>query len=118
MSMHAGGSDHATTHPFRDGRHAPATLASLLPAWIRDEDDSTMLDRLRDQRTTTRLELEHTTVDWSGVWIAAVSHPDLAELVGRNVAELASEAGQTAAEVVTDTLIADRLSTKVLTELH
>lgn len=52
-------------------------------------------------------------VDWSAVRIAQVSHPDLRELVGRSIAELAAEAGQSPLTVVSDTLIADRLTTLV-----
>lgn len=121
MSTHARGHNrgfaHATdaTSEVRIPRSA-STLVSLLPSWVTDGDRADVIDRLRDHRTTTRLELEHTTVDWTGVRIAAVSHPDLAELIGRTVAELASEAGQSAVEIVTDTLIADRLGTAVLTE--
>ncbi|MGK9148166.1 hypothetical protein KXS11_11125 [Plantibacter flavus] len=94
-------------------------LTALLPSWVSGGGGDAVLDRLRDDAVVAELERaldeppEADRIDWSAVRIAQVSHPDLAELVGRSIADLAAEAGQTPLAVVSDTLIADRLTTLV-----
>ncbi|HXH36487.1 MAG TPA: hypothetical protein VNJ54_19075 [Plantibacter sp.] len=100
-------------------------LTALLPSWVTGGGGDAVLDRLRDDAVVAELERAFAEppaverIDWSSVRIAQVSHPDLAELVGRSVAELAAEAGQSPAMLISDTLIADRLTTLVeSTGLH
>lgn len=94
-------------------------LTALLPSWVTGGGGDAVLHRLRDDAVVAELERAFAEppsaerIDWSEVRIAQVSHPDLEELVGRSVAELAAEAGQSALAVVSDTLIADRLTTLV-----
>lgn len=96
-------------------------LTALLPSWVTGGGGDAVLDRLRDDDVLAELERAFAEppvterIDWSAVRIAQVSHPDLAELVGRSVAELAAESGQSPLAVVSDTLIADRLTTLVHT---
>ncbi|WP_285042201.1 hypothetical protein [Plantibacter sp. LMC-P-059a] len=94
-------------------------LTALLPSWVTGGGGDAVLDRLRDDAVVAELERSFAEppvaerIDWSTVRIAQVSHPDLHELVGRSIADLAAEAGQTPLTVVSDTLIADRLTTLV-----
>lgn len=94
-------------------------LTALLPSWVTGGGGDAVLDRLRDDGVIAELERAFAEppvaerVDWSAVRIAQVSHPDLEDLVGRSVADLAAEAGQSPLTVVSDTLIADRLATLV-----
>lgn len=94
-------------------------LTALLPTWVTGGGGDAVLDRLRDDAVLAELERAFAEphrserIDWAAVRITQVSHPDLRELVGRSIAELAAEAGQSPLTVVSDTLIADRLTTLV-----
>lgn len=94
-------------------------LTALLPSWVTGGGGDAVLDRLRDDGVVAELERAFAEppvaerIDWSAVRIAQVSHPDLEDLVGRSVADLAAEAGQSPLTLVSDTLIADRLATLV-----
>ncbi|WP_285035416.1 hypothetical protein [Plantibacter sp. ME-Dv--P-095] len=94
-------------------------LTALLPSWVTGGGGDAVLDRLRDDAVIAELERSFAEppvaerIDWSTIRIAQVSHPDLRELVGRSIADLAAEAGQSPLTVVSDTLIADRLTTLV-----
>ena len=111
--------DHGTGTILPGGVLRGTALTALLPTWVTGGGGDAVIDRLRDDAIVDELERAFAEppvderVDWSAVRIAQVSHPDLRELVGRSIAELAAEAGQSPLTVVSDTLIADRLTTLV-----
>lgn len=113
------------TYPYLPGS---TTLSALLPSWAAVGGPEPTLERLRDAEVQARVrhELEvlgtdgcHGVVtDWTTIEISGVANPELAPLVGRTVAAIASEPGHAWSGDPTglffDVLQRDRLATGIL----
>ncbi|WP_354643353.1 N-acyl-D-amino-acid deacylase family protein [Kitasatospora camelliae] len=109
------------SYPYLPGS---TTLAALLPGWSTAGGPDATLARLADPaaRERIRADLEEhgsdgchgLTADWTTVQVSGVADPALAPAVGRTVAQLATERGQSGTDTFLDLLRADRLATTVL----
>ncbi|WP_329577812.1 D-aminoacylase [Kitasatospora sp. NBC_01250] len=109
------------SYPYLPGS---TTLAAMLPSWATEGGPDATLARLADPaaRERIRLALEEqgsdgchgVVADWSAVQISGVRTPQLADAVGRTVAELAAARGGTGTEAFFALLRADELGTTVL----
>ncbi|PSK97403.1 N-acyl-D-amino-acid deacylase [Murinocardiopsis flavida] len=110
------------TYPYLPGA---TTLAAILPSWVfAGGSHATTLGLLADPDTRARLchELEEVGTDgchgvpaeWDTLQISGVGNPDLADRVGKTIAQLAAETGAAPADVYFDHLIADDLATTIL----
>ncbi|WP_417507539.1 N-acyl-D-amino-acid deacylase family protein, partial [Microbacterium sp.] len=109
------------TYPYLPGA---TTLAALLPSRLAATGDLLRAVAELDAagRETVRVELEEVgcdgfhgeRADWTQIQISGTAHPDLVDLVGRTVAEIAETTGRRAVDVVLDTIIADAGATGIL----
>ncbi|MBO9627120.1 MAG: family 20 glycosylhydrolase [Microbacterium sp.] len=109
------------TYPYLPGA---TTLAALLPSRLSESGD--LLGTIRaldaEQREAVRIELDEIgcdgfhgeRADWNAIQIAGTGNPELADLVGRTVAEIALSSGRGAVDVVLDTVVADAGATSIL----
>lgn len=109
------------TYPYLPGA---TTLSALLPSRLAAGGDLVSAIRILDDdaREQVRVELEEIgcdgfhgeRADWSQIEISGVANPDLAGFVGRTIAQIASDEGRRAVDVVLDTIVADAGATGVL----
>lgn len=109
------------TYPYLPGA---TTLAALLPSRL--SETGSLLQTLAglddDGRERVRVELEEIgcdgfhgeRADWTQIQISGTANPELGDLVGRTVAEIATSDGRRAVDVVLDTIIADAGATGIL----
>ncbi|MBQ3360501.1 MAG: amidohydrolase family protein, partial [Microbacterium sp.] len=109
------------TYPSLPGA---TTLAALLPSRL--SETGSLLRTLADLddagRERVRVELEEIgcdgfhgeRADWTQIQISGTANPELADLVGRTIAEIAATEGRRAVDVVLDTIIADAGATGIL----
>ncbi|MGW2546192.1 N-acyl-D-amino-acid deacylase family protein [Kitasatospora sp. NPDC001574] len=109
------------SYPYLPGS---TTLAALLPSWSTEGGPRATLDRLGDPAVRERIRYEveekgsdgcHGVVtDWATIQLSGVRNQELADAVGRSVAELAAEQGRSGTEVFLDLLRRDELATTIL----
>lgn len=109
------------TYPYLPGC---TTLSALLPSWASAGGPDLLLDRLTDAdlRERIRVDVEQTgsdgchgvTVDWDTIQISGVGTPELADLVGSTVAEIAARRSCSGTDVFFDLLQRDQLATTIL----
>ncbi|MFB8170550.1 amidohydrolase family protein [Kitasatospora purpeofusca] len=109
------------SYPYLPGS---TTLAALLPSWATEGGPQATLARLDDPAARERIRYEveekgsdgcHGVVtDWNTIQLSGVRTPELADAVGRTVAELAAEQGRSGTEVFLDLLLRDELATTIL----
>ncbi len=109
------------TYPYLPGS---TTLAALLPSRLSESGD--LLGTIRGldaaQRDDVRIELDELgcdgfhgeRADWDAIQIAGTGRPELADLVGRTIADIARSTGRRAVDVVLDTIVADAGATSIL----
>jgi N-acyl-D-amino-acid deacylase len=105
-------------YPYAAGSNP---LKNLLPQWVQAGGVEAMLGRLAHARTRARIrsDIEREGLNnwgripsWDCVQISI--SPNLPDLAGRTIGELAAERGQNPIDTVADHLIADRAATRVL----
>ncbi|WP_341939961.1 family 20 glycosylhydrolase [Microbacterium sp. LWH10-1.2] len=109
------------TYPYLPGA---TTLAALLPSRLSERGDLlAAISALDDEgREAVRVELEDIgcdgfhgeKADWSAIQISGTTAPELADLVGRTVAEIAADSGRRPVDVVLDTIVQDAGATGIL----
>ncbi|MER7754938.1 D-aminoacylase [Kitasatospora sp. NPDC097643] len=109
------------SYPYLPGS---TTLAALLPSWATEGGPAATLARLADPAARERIRYAveergsdgcHGVVtDWATIQISGVRAPELADTVGRTIAELAAERGRSGTEVFLDLLRRDELATTIL----
>ena len=109
------------TYPYLPGA---TTLAALLPSRLAESGDLVGavagLDAAGRERVRVELEdlgcdgFHGERADWTQIQISGAANPDLADLVGRTVAEIAATSGRRAVDVVLDTVVADAGATGIL----
>ena len=109
------------SYPYLPGA---TTLVALLPSWIAAGGLDALHDRLaagadRDALVQA-LDVDGCDgfhgerADWSLIQISGVGHPELADLVGRTIAEIAASTGEEPVDAVIRILLADEFATGVL----
>lgn len=88
------------------------SLGAILPNWAHDGGDEALLERLRNPETRDRLreELERGRPhSWDAVLVTNVQNPDLQDVTGKTLAELADREGEDRdpADIMLDILLAD-----------
>ena len=109
------------TYPYLPGA---TTLAAVLPSWSASGGIEATIERLRDPDTRARirqaLEVDgsdgcHGVVaEWETLEISGVQNPDLDDLVGKTVEQIAAERGESEFDTFCDILIRDRCGTGIL----
>ncbi|WP_406195668.1 D-aminoacylase [Kitasatospora sp. NBC_01560] len=109
------------SYPYLPGS---TTLAALLPSWATEGGPAATLARLADRDICEwiRYEVEEkgsdgchgVVTDWATIQLSGVRNPALATVIGRTVAELATERGATGTDVFLDLLRRDELATTIL----
>lgn len=109
------------TYPYLPGS---TTLSALLPSWAMSGGPDAALDRLGDPAARSRIATDvdvhgsdgchGVTVEWETIQISGVGNDELAEHVGRTVAEIAAERGTAPVEVFFELLVRDQLATTIL----
>ena len=109
------------TYPYLPGS---TTLAAMLPSWTAVGGPEAILRRLADpvsrQRIREDLEVKGSDgchgvpIDWTGIQLSGVRHPELNDLVGHTIADLAQQQRRPGFEVFVDVLRRDRLGTTIL----
>lgn len=102
-------------------------LASYTPPWAHNGGADKLLARLQDRATRARIrkDMETPTKDWDNEWqeiagpqgimIASVDNPDLINLQGKTMAEIAKMWHEDAIDAIFDLLIKDKARTYVVT---
>lgn len=109
------------TYPYLPGA---TTLSAVLPSWSSAGGQDETLRRLADPAALARIreDLEvhgsdgcHGVVaEWETIEISGVTRPDLADAVGRTVAQIAGARGRDPFDVFVDLLVRDDLGTGIL----
>ncbi|MFI8994693.1 amidohydrolase family protein [Streptomyces sp. NPDC053542] len=109
------------TYPYTPGC---TTLVAMLPSWASEGGPDAILARLRDDAEAARIrhvvEVEGADgchgvpMEWDTIEISGVSNPDLAEYVGKTVAQSAAERGEEPWVTARRLLIEDRLGSTIL----
>jgi N-acyl-D-aspartate/D-glutamate deacylase len=109
------------TYPYLPGS---TTLSAILPSWATTGGPDELLRRLQDPTARDRIghEIEHVgtdgchgcVTDWRTIQISGVGNPDLADRVGRTIAEIAAASGELVTDVFFDLLVRDKLATTIL----
>ena len=101
------------------------SLSAFIPPWAHDGGDAKLLKRLKDPATRTRIrkDMETPSEKWDNEWdeipgpeaisITSVQNPQLARLLGKNVAEIAKSWNETPIDTICDLLIKDAAYTEV-----
>jgi len=83
-------------------------LKSVLPAWAHDGGAEAMLDRIVDPFTRQEIRGEWAdTIQWQDIIISTVRSNANTDVVGKSIAEIASERGTDPGDVVFDLLLAE-----------
>jgi N-acyl-D-aspartate/D-glutamate deacylase len=100
-------------------------LSAFIPPWAHDGGNAKLMERLKDTAVRARLKTELSTAstDWDNEWqsvpgpeaivIATVLNPNLVDLQGRSVAEIAKARGTDPMDTLFDLLIEDGAQTSV-----
>ncbi|MFD7906101.1 amidohydrolase family protein [Kitasatospora sp. NPDC059747] len=109
------------SYPYLPGS---TTLAALLPSWATEGGPAATLARLADPAACERIRhaVEETgsdgchgvVTDWATIQVSGVRSAELADAVGRTVADLAAERGSGGTDVFLDLLRRDELATTIL----
>jgi N-acyl-D-amino-acid deacylase len=109
------------TYPYLPGC---TTLSALLPSWSSAGGPDMLLNRLDDPEVRERIRIDveqrgsdgchGVIVDWDTIQISGVGNPELADLVGSTVAEIAARDERSGTEVFFDLLRRDQLATTIL----
>ncbi len=109
------------TYPYLPGA---TTLAAVLPSWSASGGIDATLDRLQNPETLARirqaLEVDgsdgcHGVVaEWETLEISGVQNPELADIVGKTVEQIAAERGAEPFDTFVDILVRDRCGTGIL----
>lgn len=102
-------------------------LASYTPPWAHNGGTDKLLARLQDRATRARIrkDMQTPTKDWDNEWqevagpegimVASVDNPDLMNLQGKTMAEIAKMWHEDAINAIFDLLIKDKARTDVVT---
>jgi N-acyl-D-amino-acid deacylase len=102
-------------------------LASYIPPWAHNGGAEKLLARLQDPKTRARIrkDMETPTKEWDNEWqevggpqgimIAAVNNPDLVNLQGKTIAEIAKMWHEDPINTIFDFIIKDNARTDVVT---
>lgn len=118
----AGLSVTADMYPYTAGNTA---LAASIPNWAHDGGLDTLLQRLRDPATRARIlqEMRAPGIGWEnlyflsgaqGVQIQYVANDSLRGFLGKTVAEIAHESGNSPEQTLIDIVLADKGATQAL----
>jgi N-acyl-D-amino-acid deacylase len=100
-------------------------FSAFIPPWAHDGGTAKLIERLQDPATRARLKTELATAshDWDNEWlsvpgpeailITTVLNPKLADLQGRNLAEIAKARGTDPKDTLFDILVEDGAQTYV-----
>ncbi|MFT4228074.1 N-acyl-D-amino-acid deacylase family protein [Micropruina sp.] len=109
------------TYPYLPGA---TTLAAVLPSWSASGGIDATLERLQNPETLARirqaLEVDgsdgcHGVVaEWETLEISGVQNPELADIVGKTVEQIAAERGAEPFDTFVDILVRDRCGTGIL----
>ena len=111
-----------TPTPTRLGNN---DLSAFIPPWAHDGGDAKLIERLKDPAVRARLKVELATAatDWDNEWqsvpgpeailIATVLNPQLVDLQGRSLAEIAKARGTDPMDTLFDILVEDGARTTV-----
>ncbi|MFF3749853.1 amidohydrolase family protein [Streptomyces sp. NPDC002018] len=109
------------TYPYTPGC---TTLVAMLPSWANEGGPDTVLERLRDDTAAERIRhhlevvgsdgCHGVPIEWDTIEISGVSAPELADHVGRTVAESAGARGESPWTTARRLLIDDRLAPTIL----
>jgi N-acyl-D-amino-acid deacylase len=102
-------------------------LSAYIPPWAHDGGDAKLIARLQEPATRARIrkDMETPTKEWDNEWqevagpqgilIATVDNPDLINLQGKTVADVAKMWHEDAIKTIFDLLIKDNARTDVVT---
>jgi len=102
-------------------------LAAYIPPWAHDGGDAKMLARLQDPATRARIrkDMETPTKTWDNEWqevagpqgilIATVNNPELIDLQGKTIADVAKMWHEDTIQAIFDLLTKDKARTDVVT---
>ena|SRR5947209_4296375 len=105
---------------------ASTALTACLPPWALEGGNERMLERLRDSKTRERLKREIMTdsKDWeniflgsgggSGVLISSVVYPELENLQGKRISEIAADEKKDDLDALFDLILADKGETSAI----
>ncbi|WP_066952459.1 N-acyl-D-amino-acid deacylase family protein [Streptomyces lushanensis] len=120
-ALDAGADISLDTYPYTPGC---TTLVAMLPSWAGEGGPDTVLERLRDDAAAERIRhhlevvgsdgCHGVPIEWDTIEISGVSAPQLADQVGRTVAEAARARGETPWATARRLLIEDRLGPTIL----
>ncbi|MFT4217390.1 MAG: D-aminoacylase [Micropruina sp.] len=109
------------TYPYLPGA---TTLAAVLPSWSASGGIDATLERLQNPETLARirqaLEVDgsdgcHGVIaEWETLEISGVQNPELADIVGKTVEQIAAERGAEPFDTFVDILLRDRCGTGIL----
>lgn len=109
------------TYPYLPGA---TTLSAILPSWASAGGSADTLARLRDPHTLAQIRenveiygsdgCHGVVAEWDTLEISGVQNPELDDLVGRTVAQIAEAAGTDPFEVFVDILLRDEMGTGIL----
>ena len=101
------------------------SFSAFIPPWAHDGGDAKMIERLKDpaQRARIRKDMETPSSQWDNEWlevsgpegilVGAVQNPQLVELQGKTIAEIAKLWGKDPLDTIFELLIADNAFTSV-----
>ncbi|MER8072901.1 D-aminoacylase [Streptomyces sp. NPDC094034] len=120
-ALDAGADISLDTYPYTPGC---TTLVAMLPSWASEGGPDAILERLRDEPTAERIRhhmevigadgCHGVPIEWDTIEISGVSAANLADHVGRTVADSAARAGETPWTTARRLLIEDRLGSTIL----
>src|SRR5918912_379549 len=105
---------------------ASTALTACLPPWALEGGNERMLERLRDSKTRERLkrEIMKDSNEWeniylgsgggSGVLISSVVHPELENLQGKRISEIAADEKKDELDALFDLILADKGETSAI----
>ncbi|MFB7271578.1 amidohydrolase family protein [Streptomyces sp. NPDC056244] len=121
QALEAGADISLDTYPYTPGC---TTLVAMLPSWASEGGPEAILERLRDEGTAERIRhhleavgsdgCHGVPIEWDTIEISGVSAPDLADHVGRTVAESARARGEAPWATARRLLVEDRLGPTIL----
>ncbi|MET8827040.1 D-aminoacylase [Streptomyces sp. NPDC004610] len=120
-ALAAGADISLDTYPYTPGS---TTLAALLPSWASEGGPAEALRRLSDPETAERIRhhlevlgsdgCHGVPVEWETIEISGVTSPDLAEYVGRTIAESSAARSEPPWTTAHRLLVRDRLGPTIL----
>jgi len=101
------------------------SLSAFIPPWAHDGGDDRLIERLRDPATRARIRQDMTTPSdsWDNEWqeipgpdailVSAVLNPELRQLQGKRISDIAKEWHKDPIDAICDLLIEDHADTEV-----